>query len=101
MVARAQKEAARTAERGDLVATREWLAVARGAAAAVPSSTEIMAEMAALDDLEAALGTGQNQLFVKYSKARSYGRKQSRSAMPPRPPGASPGTGGGPSNQGP
>ena len=95
MVARAQKEAARSAERGDIPGTREWLAAARGAAAAVPSSPEIKAEMAALDDLEVALEAGKDQAFVKYAKYRSYGRKQSRSPRTPRPPGTSPGTGGG------
>jgi Ca-activated chloride channel family protein len=95
MVARAQKEAARAAERGDFTVTRGWLGTARGAAAAVPTSAAVQAEMAALDDLELALDAGKDQAFVKYAKYRAYGRKQSRSPMPPRPPGAPPGTQGG------
>jgi Ca-activated chloride channel family protein len=95
MVARAQKEAARAAERGDRAGSRDYLAAARSAAAAVPTSADIQAEMAALDDLEGALEAGHDQAFVKYAKYRSHSRKQSRSPGPPRPPGTPPGTGGG------
>jgi Ca-activated chloride channel family protein len=95
MVARAQKEAARAAERGDIPVTRQWLGTARECAAALPPSPELQAEMAALDDLEVALEAGQNLAFIKAAKFRSYGRKQSRSPGPPRPPGAPPGAAGG------
>ena len=95
MVARAQKEAARAAERGDRAGSRDYLAAARSAAASVPTSADIQAEMAALDDLEGALEAGQNLAFIKAAKFRSYGRKQSRSPEPSRPPGTPPGTVGG------
>ena len=75
MVARAQKEAAYAAERGDHAVTREWLGTARDLAEAVPCSP-LMAEMAALAGLEAALDAGNNQAFVKGAKYRSYSRKQ-------------------------
>ncbi len=85
MVARAEKEAARAAERGDNQGTREWLVVARGHAAAVPSSLAMQAEMTATDELEVVLDSGKHQAFVKGSKYRSHSRQHNRS---PRPPGA-------------
>lgn len=95
MVARAQKEAARAAERGDLAATRQWLETARGSAGALPPSPEVMAEMAAIDELEMALDAGKNQAFVKGSKYRAYSRRQGRSPRPPIPPGTPPASSGG------
>jgi hypothetical protein len=46
--------------------------------------------MVALDELEAALNAGHNQAFVKGAKYRAYSRKQSRSPIPPKPPGSQP-----------
>jgi Ca-activated chloride channel homolog len=86
MVARAQKEAARAAERGAGTETREWLIVARDWAGTVPASPDTEAEIAALDDLEAALDAGHNQAFIKGSKFRSYQRQKTGSSVPPAPP---------------
>jgi Ca-activated chloride channel homolog len=90
MIARAQKEAARAAERGDAAETRKWMGTARGCADALPPSPDVQAEMAALDELEAVLNAGHNQAFVKGAKYRAYGRKQSRLPIPPKPPGSQP-----------
>jgi hypothetical protein len=90
MIARAQKEAAGAAQRGDIAGSREWLVNARGCAQAMPTSPDIQAELVALDDLEAALNAGHNQAYVKGAKYRAYGRKQSRSPIPPKPPGSQP-----------
>ncbi len=87
MVARAEKEAARAAERGDHAGSRVWIGTARRCAAAVPRSAEITAEMTATSELEIALDAGKYQAFVKGSKYRAYSREQSRSARPPKPPG--------------
>jgi Ca-activated chloride channel family protein len=92
MVARAQKEAAGAAERGDGAGTREWLGTARRWAGSVPASPDILAEMAATDELEGALDSGKNQAFIKAAKYRAYSRKQSRSPTPPKPPGTQPPT---------
>jgi len=89
MVARAQKEAASAAEHGDHAATRQWMGTARGWAATVPASPEVLAELAALNELEGALDAGKNQAFVKGAKYRAYGRKQSQ-VTPPNPPGTQP-----------
>jgi len=86
MIARAQKEAAGAAERGDSAGTGEWMVTARRWAQRVPSSSETTAEMAALDELQAALDTGQHQAFIKGSKFRAYSRQHNRSQPPPKPP---------------
>jgi Ca-activated chloride channel homolog len=88
MVARAQKEAARAAERGDRDGTREWLVTARGHAAAVPCSLAMQAEMTATDELVLALDAGKHQAFVKGSKYRSHSRQYTHSPRPPKPPGS-------------
>jgi Ca-activated chloride channel family protein len=90
MVARAQKEAAGAAERGDHSTTMQWLSEARGWAGSVPSSVETQAELAALSDLETALGSGHHQAFIKGSKFRSYIQRQMRRQTPPKPPAAEP-----------
>lgn len=91
MVARAQKEAARAAERGDRAGTREWIVIAKRLASGAPQTTETAEEMAAIAELEAALDAGDQQKFIKGSKFRSYSRKTSRSG-PPRPPANEPPT---------
>jgi Ca-activated chloride channel family protein len=78
MVARAQKEAAGAAERGDIPGTAQWLGAARGWAGSVPVTATVQGELDALEALEQALEAGQNQAFVKHAKYRSYRRKQSR-----------------------
>jgi len=90
MVARAQKEAAHAAERGDHAGTREWLCTARGLAETAPASPDITAEMEALEGLEFALAAGNNQAFVKGAKYRSYRQTQARSPIPSKPPGTQP-----------
>jgi Ca-activated chloride channel family protein len=90
MVARAQKEAARAAERGDSAGSRVWLGTARGCAAAVPSSPAIAAEMTATQELEFALDSGKHQAFVKGAKYRSHSRQHTHSSIPPKPPGSPP-----------
>jgi Ca-activated chloride channel family protein len=95
MVARAQKEAARAAERGDPGQSRVWLGTARGHAAAVPSSAEIRAEMTATDELEIALASGKHEAFVKGSKYRSHSRQHTQSSIIRRPPGPPGGARGG------
>jgi Ca-activated chloride channel homolog len=95
MVARAQKEAARAAERGNPNESRVWLGTARGYAAAVPASAEIRAELKATDELENSLDSGQYQAFVKGSKYRSHSRQHTQSSIMRRPPGPSPGARGG------
>ena len=92
MVARAQKEAARAAERGDRTGTKEWIIAARGWAGSVPASADTEAEMAALNELEVALETGDHQKFVKGSKFRSYNRRTGSSPTLPKPPGTEPPT---------
>jgi Ca-activated chloride channel homolog len=87
MVARAQKEAAGAAERGDHSGSKEWLGTARNWAGTVPGSADTQAEMEAISALEAALDAGHNQAFIKGSKFRSYNRKHSRPQPPPAPPG--------------
>jgi Ca-activated chloride channel family protein len=95
MVARAQKEAARAAERGDRAETRQWLGAARDRAEAMPASLAMIDELAAITGLEQALDAGNNQAFVKGAKYRSYQRKQARIPRPPTPTDASPGSSGG------
>jgi Ca-activated chloride channel family protein len=90
MIARAQKEAAATAERGDIRGTREWLQQARGWAASVPQTADTDAEMSALSELERALEAGHNQAFVKGSKFRAYSRRQSGWPPPKKPSGPEP-----------
>ena len=86
MAARAQKEAALAAERGDMQTTKQYLYLAREAASSVPSSAETQLELAALSDLETALESGQHQHFIKSSKFRAYSRRQSRPSKPNEPP---------------
>jgi Ca-activated chloride channel family protein len=90
MVARAQKEAAAAAEHGDIPLTQQWMGTTRNWADTVPPSPEVVAELAALDALEGALGAGHNQAFVKGAKFRAYSRKQPRSPGPANPPGFQP-----------
>jgi hypothetical protein len=90
MVARAQKEAARAAERGDFAGTRQWLGTARGWGASMPQSAPLLAEMDVLCNLEDALERGHNEAFVKGAKYRSYSHKQSHSPTAPKPPGTGP-----------
>jgi len=68
MVARAQKEAASAAQRGDRAETQQWLGTARGWIGTVPASPDVLAETAALNELEHALETGHDQAFVKGAK---------------------------------
>jgi Ca-activated chloride channel family protein len=89
MVARAQKEAAGAAERGDRAATQQWMGTARGWAGTVPASPDVLAELAALDALQGALDAGHQQAFVKGAKYRAYSRKQAW-VTPPKPPGTEP-----------
>ena len=86
MVARAQKEAAHAAERGDMQTTKQFLCMAREAASSVPSSAETQLELEALSKLENVLDTGQHQHFIKGSKFRAYSRRQSRPSKPNEPP---------------
>jgi Ca-activated chloride channel family protein len=85
MAARAQKEAARALERGDEARTRQFVGAARLYAAAVPASPEVLDEMRALDEIEAALDAGQNLQMIKHAKYRAYRRGSSR-PKPPEPP---------------
>jgi len=89
MVARAQKEAASAAERGDRAGTQQWMGTARGWIGTVPASPDVSAEMAALNELEHALETGHDRAFVKSAKYRAYSRRQA-SQTPPVPPGTEP-----------
>ena len=86
MAARAQKEAALAAERGDMQTTKQFLCLAREAASSVPSSAETQLELEALSHLENALDSGQHQQFIKGSKFRAYSRRQSRPSKPNEPP---------------
>ena len=90
MAARAEKEAAAAAERGDGTQTREWLVVARERLQSVPASSDTQTELTALDDLEAALQAGSQESFIKGSKFRAYRRSHSRPQSPPKPPGGPP-----------
>jgi Ca-activated chloride channel family protein len=92
MVARAQKEAASAAERGDIPGTAQWLGAARGWAGSVPVTATVQVELDALQAMEQALQAGQNRAFVKYAKYRSYSRKQSRHT-PSGPSGTEPPSG--------
>jgi len=89
MVARAHKEAASAAERGDRAGSQQWLGTARAWMGTVPASPDVLAEMAAVNELERALETGHDQAFVKGSKYRAYSRRQAWQP-PTNPPGTEP-----------
>jgi Ca-activated chloride channel family protein len=82
MAARAQKEASRAYERGDLVGSRGYLACSVGYASSVPMSPQTTDELSALADMQAALDAGDGMHMRKLSKFRSYLRRQSRNTPP-------------------
>jgi Ca-activated chloride channel homolog len=90
MIARAQKEASRAHERGDLAGTVGWVGSARGYVAELAPSPAILEELQAIDQMDEALGTDDAQHFRKLSKYRSYLRQASRPSpplsTPPEPP---------------
>ncbi len=86
MVARAQQEAAKALERGDFEGTARFLGDAKACFAPLPASPALLAEQAALNDMEAALHAGQNELFTKGAKFRAYRRRNARIDNPPEPP---------------
>ena len=90
MIARAEKEASRAHERGDIAGTVGWMGTARGYVAGLASSPAIADELQAIDQMDEALGTDDAQHFRKLSKFRSYLRQASRPspplATPPEPP---------------
>lgn len=86
MIARAQKEAARAAERGDIETTRRWLGEAREEAMMACPSATVQDELQAIADLEENLDAGKASVFVKLAKFRSYNRKLSRTKPSSPPP---------------
>jgi hypothetical protein len=90
MVARAQKEASRAHQRGDLSGTLEHLEEARALLLAMPPSPETEDELQAITDIETAAREGRDQHAQKLAKYRAYNRNQSRPsprspASPKRP----------------
>lgn len=86
MVARAQKEAARSAELGDVSGSLRWLNTARAAASSIAGSPVLTDELSVLADLERSLGSLSKQAFVKQAKYRSYQHRQARANRPPQSP---------------
>ncbi len=86
MVARAQKEAARSAEIGDVSGSLQWLHTAREAASSIPGSPVLTDELAVLDQMVGSLGTLPKEAFVKQAKYRSYQHRQARPNRSPKSP---------------
>lgn len=78
MAARAQREAARALERGDITGSRGLIAAARGYMEACPEEVA-GAEMAALDALDLKIASGDIPGSIKSAKFASWKRRQSRS----------------------
>ncbi len=78
MAARAQKEAARALERGDVAATRAGIAAAYGHLAPCQLAPTAASEIAALDAIQAKLDAGDLPGTIKSAKYRSYRRRQGR-----------------------
>ncbi len=89
MAARAQREASRAHERGDLDTTAQWLTLSEQVLCTVAShSIAATQEMAASSDLRAALDANESGVFRKLAKYRSHLRQHGRSDKQPRPPAA-------------
>ncbi len=85
MVARAQKEASRSLERGDFETSLNWVVVARSHAQSVPASDSTMSELAAIDEIEVALHRRDDLHMRKLAKYRAYGRSRNRPEAPTEP----------------
>jgi Ca-activated chloride channel family protein len=83
MAARAQKEASRAHERGDVAGTRRWLAASYDLCAAVPGSAAMIEELGAIEQMRTALDAEDTQHFRKFAKWRSYQRRESQNPVPP------------------
>jgi hypothetical protein len=86
MAARAQKEASRAYERGDVAGSRDCLARSHFLTASVPATASTIDELAAIAEMREALEQGQGSHLRKFAKFRSYLRRQGRSSPPPAPP---------------
>ncbi len=86
MVARAQKEAGRSAEIGDVSGTVQWLHTARATASSIVGSPVLNDELAVLDQMEESLGSLPHETFAKQAKYRSYQHRQARVNRPPQSP---------------
>lgn len=85
MAARAQKEASRAHERGDLPATSQWLGASFDLLSALPHTATTATELSALKDMQGALQDNDGPRMRKLAKFRSYLRRQSKGTQPPEP----------------
>jgi Ca-activated chloride channel family protein len=84
MVARAQKEASRANERGNLPETLGLLSQARAYLGAVPGSPAVDDELQAIAELERAANAGDDLYMRKLAKFRAYRQTKSRPFPPPQ-----------------
>ena len=85
MAARAQKEASLAHERDDLAGTQHWLAASKTYTSMVPASPATTDELTSITLMEEALARNDSGYLRKFSKYRSYLRRQSRSTLPEPP----------------
>jgi Ca-activated chloride channel homolog len=86
MAVRAQLEASRALERGDIEGTRSSLSMARLAASSVECSPLVDDVLATLGEIETHLDTGEHEAMLKKAKYGSYSWSQGRSDRPNKPP---------------
>ncbi|ODT99785.1 MAG: hypothetical protein ABS79_04115 [Planctomycetes bacterium SCN 63-9] len=79
MIARAQKEAARAMERGDIEGTHRLFDRAVGYAQGSPQTASVLSEIAAIGTLREEVDRGNKARVTKLAKARSFFRTHSRS----------------------
>ena len=85
MAARAQREAARALERGDLAEARQCVGRARLLATALPATTATADELRAIAVVESALDAGDVRKAGKQARFNAYVQERSR-PRPPEPP---------------
>jgi hypothetical protein len=76
--ARAREEAVRHLDAGNVDAARSTLKAAMAPVAAAPQAPQMMAEMAALEDLEAEIAEGSVARARKKATFQSYNRRASK-----------------------
>lgn len=83
MAARAQKEAGRAHERGDIEGTRQWLAESYNLTASLPASAATADELRAIGAMQDALDHNEHAHVRKLTKYHAYQLRSSRSYPPP------------------
>lgn len=84
MSARAKREAIQAYDRGDFAATRAYIGEAAACFAPMPGSSEIDAELADIQALQANLDDNQHARFRKMTAYQAHNRGTSKPRTPPK-----------------